>query len=56
MKDQVGLMEDDPEVERLQILVERDLYPFGYDGTFEDEPDPGCDLGIFQADAKVIAD
>lgn len=54
IKEQLDLMKDDPEVKRLQSSVDHDLYPFGYDETFDEEPDSSCNLDLFQVDSKVI--
>lgn len=49
-------MEDDEERRDLESMVKADLYPLAYNGVTKTNPDPGCDLQLFERGSLVAAE
>ena len=54
--DQLDLIEENEERCRLQSMLKADLYPLAYNGISSTNPDPGCDLDLFQSRGFVAAE
>lgn len=54
--EQLRLLEEygDPEMGRLQELVNQDVYPFDHDEIACLEPNSSCDVDRFQRDVRVV--
>lgn len=53
---QLKLIEEDEERTQLEAMLEIHLYPLGYDGVSKVNPDPVCDLGLFEKRSLVAVE